>query len=166
MLRLFGFRSASITGDMDARERYKLMAAFRKGTINAITTVDIFNEGVDVPDVDMLAFLRVTHSRRIFVQQLGRGLRLAPKKKKVIVLDFVSDLRRISEVIDLQRAVVGDVERLDLVEQIVQFRDQGAGHFMYEWMLDQADLFNREGDSKLQLPEFNFPSPAIGGTVQ
>lgn len=166
MLRLYGFRSASITGEMDPREREKTMAAFRKGSLNAVTTVDIFNEGVDVPDVDMLVFMRVTHSRRIFVQQLGRGLRIAPNKDKVVVLDFVSDLRRIAEVIDLQRSVVGDVEHLDLVERVVQFRDHGAGRFMFEWMLDQADLFNREGDATLELPEFNFPSPVAPGAVQ
>jgi superfamily II DNA or RNA helicase len=166
MLRLYGFRSASITGEMDARERDKTMALFRKGALDAVTTVDIFNEGVDVPDVDMLVFMRVTHSRRIFVQQLGRGLRIAPNKKKVVVLDFVSDLRRISEVIDLQSAVSGDVERMESLERIVQFADRGAGHFMLEWMLDQADLFNREGDAKLELPEFDFPAPAAPGGVQ
>jgi len=166
MLRLYGFKSAHITGEMEPREREKTMAGLRRGTINAVTTVDIFNEGVDVPDVDMLAFMRVTHSRRIFVQQLGRGLRLAPNKKKVVILDFVSDLRRISEVIDLQKSISGDVERLDLMERVVQFSDQGAGHFMFEWLLDQADLFNREGDSKLELPEFNFPMPASPGAVQ
>ena len=142
------------------------MAGLRRGTINAVTTVDIFNEGVDVPDVDMLAFMRVTHRRRIFVQQLGRGLRLAPNKDKVVVLDFVSDLRRISEVIDLQKSISGDMERMDLVERVVQFSDQGAGHFMLEWLLDQADLFSREGDAKLELPEFNFPMPASPGSVQ
>jgi len=166
MLRVYGFRSACITGEMAPREREKIMVAFRKGTINAVTTVDIFNEGVDVPDVDMLAFMRVTHSRRIFVQQLGRGLRLAPNKRKVVVLDFVSDLRRISEVINLQRSVAGDVEHLDLLERVVQFTDRGAGHFMFEWMLDQADLFNREGEATLELPEFNFPVPVSPGAVQ
>ena len=167
MLRLYGFQSASITGELDIRQREKTMAAFRKGAINAVCTVDIFNEGVDVPEVDMLAFMRVTHSRRIFVQQLGRGLRLAPDKQKVVVLDFVSDLRRIAEVIELQRSVSGrDVEHLDLVERVVQFRDHGAGHFMFDWMLDQADLFNREGDATLELPEFNFPLPASPGAVQ
>lgn len=166
MLRLYGFKSAYITGEMEPREREKTMAGLRRGTINAVTTVDIFNEGVDVPDVDMLAFMRVTHSRRIFVQQLGRGLRLAPNKDKVVVLDFVSDLRRISEVIDLQKSISGDMERIDLVERVVQFSDQGAGHFMFEWLLDQADLFSREGDAKLELPEFNFPMPASPGSVQ
>lgn len=166
MLRLYDFRTAAITGDMDARDRDKTMAAFRKGSLNAVTSVDIFNEGVDVPDVDMLAFMRVTHSRRIFVQQLGRGLRIASNKNKVVVLDFVSDLRRIAEVIDLQKSIVGDVEHLDLVERVVQFSDHGAGHFMFEWLLDQADLFNREGDSKLEMPQFNFPPPVSHGSVQ
>jgi superfamily II DNA or RNA helicase len=166
MLRLYGFRASYITGELDPREREKTMARLRKGSIDAVTTVDIFNEGVDVPDVDMLVFMRVTHSRRIFVQQLGRGLRLAPNKKKVVVLDFVSDLRRISEVIDLQKSISGNLERLDLVERIVQFSDHGAGHFMFEWLLDQADLFKREGDASLELPEFNFPSPPSPGAVQ
>ena len=61
-----------------------------------IVTVDMLNEGIDIPDVNLIAFLRVTHSRRIFVQQLGRGLRLSPGKSVVRVLDFVSDVRRIA----------------------------------------------------------------------
>jgi superfamily II DNA or RNA helicase len=110
--------------------------------------------------------MRVTHSRRIFVQQLGRGLRVAPNKNKVVVMDFVSDLRRIAEVIQLQRSQARDVESLSLVENVVQFSDRGAGHFMYEWMLDQADLLTREGDAALELPQFNFPEPPRAGTVQ
>lgn len=166
MLKLFDFKAAAVTGEQEPREREKIMAAFRKGTLNAVTTVDIFNEGVDVPDVDMLAFMRVTHSRRIFVQQLGRGLRLAKDKRNVVVLDFVSDLRRISEVINLQKAVSGDLEHLDLSEKVIQFADKGAGTFMLDWLLDQADLFAREGDSTLELPHFNFPEPGLAGSVQ
>lgn len=166
MLRLYDFKASHITGEMSARDREKTMAGLRRGTINAVTTVDIFNEGVDVPDVDMLAFMRVTHSRRIFVQQLGRGLRLAKNKDKVVVLDFVSDLRRLSEVIDLRKAIAGDIEHLDKLQNLVQFSDHGAGHFMLEWLLDQADLFSREGDSRLEFPEFNFPLAAGPGSVQ
>jgi superfamily II DNA or RNA helicase len=165
MLRLFDFRAEAITGDMSARERDKVMAAFRKGSLDVVTTRDLFNEGVDVPDVDMIVFMRVTHSRRIFVQQLGRGLRISPKKKKVVVLDFVSDLRRLAEVVELERAVKGDVERLRL-PGVIQFRDEGAGTFMLDWMKDQADLFMREGDPTLELPAFDFPSPHGRGGVQ
>jgi superfamily II DNA or RNA helicase len=166
MLRLFGFRAEAITGDMDPRSRDKTMAAFRRGALDVVTTRDLFNEGVDVPDVDMIAFMRVTHSRRIFVQQLGRGLRISPNKDKVVVLDFVSDLRRIAEVIELERAVKGDIETLGLAGRIIQFRDVGAGRFMLDWMKDQADLFNREGDPTLELPEFEYPDPGPRGNVQ
>ena len=164
-LRLFGFRAESITSDMDARERDQTMAAFRKGALDIVTTRDLFNEGVDVPDVDMIVFMRVTHSRRIFVQQLGRGLRIAPRKDKVVVMDFVSDLRRIAEVIELEKASRGDVERLRL-PGLVQFRDEGAGGFMRDWMRDQADLFTREGDPQLELPAFDYPAPHNKGSVQ
>lgn len=166
MLRLFGFRAEAITGDMAPRTRDKTMAAFRRGNLDIVTTRDLFNEGVDVPDVDMIAFMRVTHSRRIFVQQLGRGLRLSQGKDKVVVLDFVSDLRRIAEVIELERAATGDVELLRLGGRLVQFRDIGASSFMLDWMKDQADLFNREGDSTLELPEFDFPPTGPRGGVQ
>ncbi|WP_080431729.1 DEAD/DEAH box helicase family protein [Burkholderia ubonensis] len=164
-LRLFEFRAEPITGEMPARERDRTMAAFRKGSLDIVTTRDLFNEGVDVPDVDMIVFMRVTHSRRIFVQQLGRGLRISPKKTKVVVLDFVSDLRRIAEVVELEKAARGDLERLRL-PGMVQFRDEGAGSFMLDWMRDQADLFMREGDPTLELPAFDFPKPHNRGTIQ
>jgi superfamily II DNA or RNA helicase len=114
-LRLFGFKAEPITGEMAPRDRDRVMAAFRKGSLDVVTTRDLFNEGVDVPDVDMIVFMRVTHSRRIFVQQLGRGLRISPNKKKVVVLDFVSDLRRIAEVVELETAARGDIERLRML---------------------------------------------------
>ncbi|MEC7792593.1 MAG: DEAD/DEAH box helicase family protein [Pseudomonadota bacterium] len=165
MLGLFGLRCEAITGEMSARERDEVMARFRSGALDLVTTRDLFNEGVDVPDVDLIAFMRVTHSRRIFVQQLGRGLRTSPTKDKVVVLDFVSDIRRISEVIELERGAKGDIERLRL-PGVVEFRDASAGSFMLEWMKDQADLFSREGDAMLELPRFDFPEPHGGGTVQ
>jgi superfamily II DNA or RNA helicase len=164
-LRLFGFKAEPITGEMSPRDRDRSMAAFRKGSLDVVTTRDLFNEGVDVPDVDMIVFMRVTHSRRIFVQQLGRGLRISPNKTKVVVLDFVSDLRRIAEVIELEKAARGDLERLRL-PGVIQFRDEGAGSFMLDWMRDQADLFTREGDPTLELPAFDFPEPHIRGTIQ
>ena len=79
---------------MEPHERNRILSDFDDGAIHVVCAVDIFNEGIDVPDVNILVFQRVTHSRRIFVQQLGRGLRLAPGKDRVVVLDFVSDIRR------------------------------------------------------------------------
>lgn len=167
MLRQYGLRCESITSDMLPRDRDKLMAGFRAGHLDAVVTVDLFNEGVDVPDVDLIAFMRVTHSRRIFVQQLGRGLRISPWKDRVIVLDFVSDLRRIAEVVELDRAARSDtIEHLLLGQEVVHFKDVSAGTFLLEWLLDQTSLLLREDDPMLDLPRFEYPAPPSPGGVQ
>ncbi|HYS74022.1 MAG TPA: DEAD/DEAH box helicase family protein [Thermoplasmata archaeon] len=166
-LRAHALRAEAVTSDMLPRERDLMMSRFRAGRMDIVVTVDLFNEGVDVPDVDIVVFMRATHSRRIFVQQLGRGLRISPGKDKVVVLDFVSDLRRVAEVIELDRAVRGRaVEHLGLGPRLVEFRDASAGGFLREWMLDQASLILREGDPDLDVPRFEFPEPPQPGDVE
>jgi superfamily II DNA or RNA helicase len=167
MLRSYGFRAEEISSEDDARLRDLKLSRFRSGEYQFMTTVDLFNEGVDLPDVDMIVFMRVTHSRRIFVQQLGRGLRLSRGKEKVLALDFVTDLRRVAEVVELDKAVRGgDVERVGLGGRLVSFSDQSAGTFLKEWMLDQASLLLRQDDPQVELPHFNYPRPAGPGGVQ
>ncbi len=167
MLRRYGLRAEAISSEMSPRERDSLMSRFRAGHLDLVATVDLFNEGVDVPDVDLIVFMRVTHSRRIFVQQLGRGLRFSPNKDRVVVLDFVTDLRRVAEVIELDRAAKSDsVERLGLGDKLVQFNDLSAGNFLREWMLDQASLLLREEEVTIDLPQFEYPEPPPPGGVQ
>lgn len=167
LLRPYGIRAEAISHEDHPRERDRMMSAFRAGQLDFVATVDLFNEGVDVPDVDMIVFLRATHSRRIFVQQLGRGLRVSAGKDRVVVLDFVTDLRRLAEVVELDKDVrQGEVERLGLGDRLVQFTDQSAGSFLHEWVLDQASLFQRENDPRLDLPRQDFPQPAPPGGVQ
>jgi len=153
-LRLFGFKADPIVGSMTPGERERVLRDFKRSYVEVITTRDLFNEGVDVPDVDMIVFMRVTHSRRIFVQQLGRGLRTSKGKKKVVVVDFVSDLRRIAEVIDLERASNHGLERLAPPGSI-RFENSPLGAGLLRWMTEQADLFSREGDPLLELPDFS-----------
>lgn len=122
----------------------------------AVTAVDVMNEGIDVPDVNILVFMRATHSRRIFVQQLGRGLRLAPEKDKVIVLDFVSDIRRMAEVASLDREARekgAKHEKLYLRNGIVSFSDKSAEKFIDAWLRDVSDLSESEDTEKLKFPE-------------
>ena len=160
-LRQFGLKSEAILGETPGPERARLMARLKLRELQVVTVVDLFNEGVDVPEVDMIIFMRVTHSRRIFVQQLGRGLRISPEKDRVVVLDFVTDLRRVSAVIELDNAVRGGgVERLGLGDSLISFLDYSSGSFLREWMLDQASLLSREGDPVLEIPPYmdpNFP---------
>lgn len=157
ILRQTGISCELITSEMSKQERALTLARFKKGEFRLALTIDIFNEGVDVPDVDLIIFMRATHSRRIFIQQLGRGLRISPNKEKVIVLDFVSDLRRMIEVVELDSAVKDlEVEKVGLGRRLVEFSDKATGSFLKEWILDQADLLNNDSPT-LSLPKLNFP---------
>lgn len=77
--------SQSNVGRADAIERLK------SGHVDILFTVDLFNEGTDIPAIDTLLMARPTESKIIFIQQLGRGLRLYPKKEKVVVIDFIGN---------------------------------------------------------------------------
>ncbi len=66
----------------------------RERRVNILFAADLFNEGLDIPDVDTVLFLRPTESATIFLQQLGRGLRRTPHKAVLTVLDFVGYHRK------------------------------------------------------------------------
>jgi superfamily II DNA or RNA helicase len=159
MMNAAGFaQAACLSSQTNRRDRDVLMSRFRDGRIDVITTVDIFNEGVDVPDVTLIAFMRVTHSRRIFVQQLGRGLRLSDNKVTVRVLDFVSDIRRIAAGMELQReyaaAQTGDIEILSLPERIVSFSRPEAENLFNQWLQDVSSVQDADEQSRLDFPPF------------
>lgn len=84
-----GLKALVLTGSSTDVERSTGIVELAAGRINAIVTVDIFNEGVDIPEVDTVIMLRPTESSVIFLQQLGRGLRKSPGKDSVTVLDFI-----------------------------------------------------------------------------
>jgi superfamily II DNA or RNA helicase len=87
-----GIPAAAIHSSSPNRDQ--LVQNFRDNKIAIAFTVDLFNEGVDFPNVRVLLFLRPTESRTVFVQQLGRGLRLATGKGRVLVLDFIGNYQR------------------------------------------------------------------------
>jgi superfamily II DNA or RNA helicase len=70
------------------------LEALRQGVLSFVFTVDKFSEGIDVPDINIVLFLRPTQSMTVFLQQLGRGLRHAPEKECLTVLDFVGQVHR------------------------------------------------------------------------
>ena len=84
-----GLKALVLTGSSTDEERSSGILELAAGRINAIVTVDIFNEGVDIPEVDTVIMLRPTESSVIFLQQLGRGLRKSLGKDSVTVLDFI-----------------------------------------------------------------------------
>ena len=79
-------------------DRDELVAEFRNNHFNIAFTVDLFNEGVDFPNVRVLLFLRPTESRTVFMQQLGRGLRVSHGKQRVLVLDFIGNYKRANQI--------------------------------------------------------------------
>lgn len=152
-------RAAYLHSGLSRQKRQVLLNAFRLGRVPIITCVDVFNEGVDVPDVNLIAFLRVTHSRRIFVQQLGRGLRLREGKDSLKVLDFVTDVRRVAAGLGLRRSLTairgGDIEELALPlpgGSQINFSDETAGSLLDYWIRDAADLETAADEVRLQFP--------------
>jgi superfamily II DNA or RNA helicase len=155
MLSAAGIPCAALSR-VDKSERRHRLLAFAAGTYQAVTAVDIMNEGIDIPDVNMLVFLRATHSRRIFVQQLGRGLRLSEGKDKIIVLDFVSDIRRMAEMMEMNnegKIKGAEQEVVYLREGFVSFSDAKVERFVNVWLEDVADLGDSDDETKLTFPE-------------
>lgn len=88
------YKTAYLTGKNDTGERvraYEDLQSDREGTLEVLCAVDILNEGVDIPGVNMVLFLRPTESSTIFIQQLGRGLRKYDSKDYVPVVDFIGN---------------------------------------------------------------------------
>ena len=87
------YKTAYLTGRNDIGERIRAYNDLQDDTkdLEILFTVDILNEGVDIPGVNMVLFLRPTESTTIFIQQLGRGLRKYPNKEYVTVLDFIGN---------------------------------------------------------------------------
>ena len=89
-----GISSMFLTGKSPDEERKLAKDKLVKGEVRFIFVVDIYNEGVDIPEVNTVLFLRPTESLTIFLQQLGRGLRLAEDKECLTVLDFIGQANR------------------------------------------------------------------------
>lgn len=94
MFRTAGVPAQAITSRSLHDDRTEAASRLRRRDINVLFTVDLFNEGVDIPEVDCVLFLRPTESSTVFLQQLGRGLRLDTGKRNCLVLDFIGNQRR------------------------------------------------------------------------
>jgi len=98
-------------------DRDLVLQRFRNDDLQVVFTVDLFNEGIDFPNVRVLLFLRPTESKTVFLQQLGRGLRIHPGKDRVRVLDFIGNYQRANQV---RKYLATDVGREDI------FHDDGS----------------------------------------
>lgn len=122
MARIFresGIPAVSVSAGSSAEERRQALIDLGEGKLRVLFSVDLFNEGVDLPSVDTLLLLRPTESATLFLQQLGRGLRRFQGKPSCTVLDFVGTHRKEFRFDLRYRALLGGTRR-DLGEQIQQ----------------------------------------------
>lgn len=103
---LAGLKASYLTSK-NSNDREMIRSQFKKKEFNYLFVVDIFNEGVDIPEIDTVLFLRPTESLTVFLQQLGRGLRLAEGKDCLTVLDFVGNSRPEYDFENKFRALIG-----------------------------------------------------------
>ncbi|MBP3596207.1 MAG: DUF3427 domain-containing protein [Clostridia bacterium] len=106
-----GIPSIALTGDSKKDIRESAGIKLRTGEIKFIFTVDLFNEGVDIPEINTVLFLRPTESLTIFLQQLGRGLRLCDGKECLTVLDFIGQSNKNYKFSDKFRALIGKTKQ-------------------------------------------------------
>ena len=104
--QLAGLKSAYLVNDNGA-DRVKWSRQLREKKINYLFVVDMFNEGVDIPEVDTILFLRPTESLTVFLQQFGRGLRKTEGKEFVTILDFVGHCNKEFNYTDRFRRLIG-----------------------------------------------------------
>lgn len=117
--RRAGIPSEALSANTDTQTRHTVQKRLREREINLIFTVDLYNEGVDLPEVDTVLFLRPTESLTVFLQQFGRGLRHCEGKDCLTVLDFIGqahkkfrfDLRYRALIDDPSRSVIDQIEQ-------------------------------------------------------
>ena len=103
-----GIASEHLTADSDKELRRSVSKRLSDGELHFIFTVDLFNEGVDIPAINTILFLRPTESLTIFLQQLGRGLRLYEGKDCLTVLDFIGQANKKYRFEEKFRALLSD----------------------------------------------------------
>lgn len=113
---LCGLKADVLTSE-NAQMRMALYNRLKRKDINYLFVVDMFNEGVDIPEVDTILFLRPTESLTVFIQQFGRGLRKAEGKTHVDILDFVGNSRAEFNYTDRMRVMLGRTS-MSVVEEM------------------------------------------------
>ena len=148
-----GIPSASITSETENREQK--IEDFRNNKYAVAFTVDLFNEGIDFPNVRVLMFIRPTESKTVFMQQLGRGLRLSIGKERVIVLDFIGNYKKANKIrqyLALRKKEKKDSKTGRVEKIIYEYAPNCGVHFEaeVEEILDRQDSEER-GVSKEDL---------------
>ena len=115
----FGIPAVAVSADSSAEVREDALRRLRTRDVNVVFAVDLFNEGIDVPEIDTVLFLRPTESATVFLQQLGRGLRQVEGKDCLTVLDFIGQASKQFRFDQRYRALTG-ASRAEVKRQVEQ----------------------------------------------
>jgi DNA repair protein RadD len=118
-IRAAGFVCETVTGETPKAERDRIVASFRAGQIRCLTSVGVLGTGFNVPMVDLIALLRPTNSAGLYVQQVGRGLRLAPDKDNCLVLDFAGLVKKHGPIDMVTSGSVEKAKGADIEKQVL-----------------------------------------------
>ncbi len=143
-----GIPSVAVYSNADGKysqDRKAAISMLESGKIKIIFSVDMFNEGVDIPQVDTVMFLRPTQSSTVFLQQLGRGLRTAKGKEYLNVLDFIGNYKYAGKNISLLADKENNIS--DLNKSKIEYPD-GC---LVDFEMDLIDLFNEMNKRKLSI---------------
>ena len=137
--------SAIFHSKLSSNHNQKILKEFKEGKQRFILSVNKFNEGIDVPEAEMIVFLRCTDSETIFRQQLGRGLRKAVNKKKVIVLDFVANVNRLLFLKEMAGKINHIAKKIDLNLSKKKFFVEGLSYSLIfdSQLIDLLEVLNR-----------------------
>lgn len=149
-----GYVSECLTGEDSVEYRKAVIQRLEdpKDELTIIFTVNIFNEGIDIPKVNLMLFLRPTESSTIFIQQLGRGLRKIDNKEYVTVLDFIGNYKK-SFIIPLALSGQYNAKAFDTdslrVAVLHEFADSPGGSVVQLDPIAQREILNRIDNIKL-----------------
>jgi len=117
-----GVPAAPYISETTPKERQTLLNQLANGDLKVLCTVDVFNEGADLPFIECLLFLRPTQSKRIFYQQLGRGLRQYSGKTYCTVIDFIGNFHNAYKLVEYQSLL--PFEESDLIPDFKHARNR------------------------------------------
>ena len=139
---------SNATGD-NCENRETAIEQLKNGTIHVIFSVDMFNEGVDIPNVDMVMFLRPTESPIVFMQQLGRGLRKHQGKQYLTVLDFIGNYEKAGNV----RNFLGDSHTMNSEHKHPYDQVEYPDDCIIDFDMRLIDLFEKLDHKKMRIQD-------------
>lgn len=147
-----GVKAAAVYSKPGGMRRKEAIHKLESGELQVIFSIDMFNEGLDIKSVDMVLFLRPTQSPVIFLQQLGRGLRLHKEKQYLIILDFIGNYRKaytLPLLLSGKAALYSDISSHTAVLQQEEFPD----NCLIDFDLELIDLFQRQREKELGISD-------------